>query len=110
MSSDGEITIFYSGQYESDAGKISAQEIAKTMGENGDNIRIIDNTQVAKLIEMEEFKNSAGRAFGFTEPREIDAAFNDRSSPENGLWADVSRCFASETVGEVLTLTVFASQ
>ena len=114
MGGGGDVTIFYSGSYEG----ISAQSIVKSMSDNGDSIRIIDNTQVAKLINRPEFINAVGRAFGVTSEIEIDIAYNDRTTPsllnqfffdaENGLWADASRRFAAETVGEVRTLTANA--
>jgi len=119
MHISGEITIFYSGSYDTGNGSsIYANDIVQTMYKNGDNIRIINNTEMANLLDNKEFQTATAKAYGITNPLIAERDYNDQSSrlnaafydAENGLCADASRRFASETVGEVRTLTAFASQ
>ncbi len=113
MQTPGKITIFYSGKY----ADISANEIVESMSLANDNIRIINNTDVSKLLGSLEFQKAAGRAFGISDLNELeDALVYGSTSPlndffynaTNGMWAQASTRFARETVGEVTTLTAFA--
>ncbi len=113
METSGKITIFYSGKY----GDTWTNDIVEAMNEADDDVRIINKTDVAKLLNTQEFKAAAGRAFGIFSQTELNSslAYGSTSplndffyNATNGMWAQASTRFARETVGEVTTLTAFA--
>jgi Ca2+-binding RTX toxin-like protein len=107
----GEITVLYSGLMPDRTTKASA--VITGMLDSGANIRVIDNTPVAKLLGSREFLDATGRAFGITLRDMEDAKFAHPAKDwlfgaQNSPWADASARFANATSGEVRVLAPLA--
>lgn len=116
-NSTGSVTVLYSGNI---APGVSGGQVVKGMLANGENIRVLDNTDAGLLLDSPEFSNAAARVHGV----DVDDFENDKfSSPEKtaahnflfsgtnpdgtkviGVWEDASVRFVAATHGEVRTL------
>jgi hypothetical protein len=123
----GDVTILYSGQttlYGTNGKPIvSTDQIFDSMKRNGDSVRIINDTDAAKLLNSDQFKEALASQYGLTKD-DLDSKYNDLSPtkqaalkamndalyhPTTGPWAQASARFVDATVGEVRTLTGGAS-
>ena len=73
IAADGKITVLYSGPVVDGA---SSSEIVKSMLENGADIRVIDKTDAAKLMESREFLAAWADAYGLTPEDMFDPNFD----------------------------------
>lgn len=104
VESPGQVTVLYSGRV---ADRVSAWNIVKAMEEAGENVRLIDRTEINSFLNSREFTRAAAVAHGVTvddmrrgDP--IAKAANDwLYHPTDGPWADASARFADATRGEV---------
>ena len=116
----GSVTILYSGpsgHVGDPAGgrKLSSWEVAKGVSVSSSGVRIIDNTEVGKFLNL--YNNAAlveclGRVFAEdpTSKGSASEAFLfgkrvDGIRQPNGIWDEVSQRFVSQARGEVVTLT-----
>lgn len=115
----GRITMLYSGYLPlKEGGAISANLMVETMFSNGDNIRIIADTQAARLIVTTEFQKAAGQCFGITDPMELALELESMESDinkffydtKNSLWSDLTKRFVAESNGEIRSLYGTAPQ
>jgi|JI8StandDraft_1071087.scaffolds.fasta_scaffold00666_3 hypothetical protein len=104
VESPGQVTVLYSGRV---ADRVSAWNIVKAMEEAGEDVRLIDRTEINSFLNSREFTRAAAVAHGVTvddmrrgDP--IAKAANDwLYHPTDGPWADASARFADATRGEV---------
>ena len=102
--SPGQLTVLYSGQA---AKGISSTDVINSMVAAGEDVRVINRSQAAKLLESEDFKYAVGKSFGLPDPNVLSAgsyrgpATDWLYHPTEGPWADASARFADKTVGEV---------
>lgn len=100
----GKVTILYSGS----VGDLSSNAPVKAMSSQGDNIRIIDNTEAAKFLESDPFKLSAAKALNVqiesfvVRGSDLNKFFSDATT---GAWAQTSTRFAADASGNVLTIS-----
>ena len=104
VESPGQVTVLYSGRV---ADRVSAWNIVKAMEEAGEDVRLIDRTEINSFLNSREFTRAAAVAHGVTvdDMRRGDPvakAANDwLYHPTDGPWADASARFADATRGEV---------
>jgi hypothetical protein len=104
VESPGQVTVLYSGRV---ADRVSSWNIVKAMEEAGEDVRLIDRTEINSFLNSREFTRAAAVAHGVTvdDMRRGDAvakAANDwLYHPTDGPWADASARFADATRGEV---------
>ncbi len=97
--SQGSITLLYSGKMGDVSTTTIIGEIIKK-GEDG-NLRIIDKTQAGAFLSSDAFNKAFLRVTEEMSSDEIKAAKDFLYDPTVGPWAEASKRFASETVGEV---------
>ena len=120
----GSVTVLYSGiagRFEAQsAGVVRAGEMAVSLLESGNDVRIIDQSEVSKFLNMidengnkdnlladkfdEIFKDDPDRLSGFLYGDTVDGV-----RIPNSIWDELSARFAAEAVGEVVTITGGAS-
>ncbi len=107
VSSSGRITVLYSGNV---ADRVSAWNVVKAMETVGEDVRLIDKTEVNKFLNSEEFISATADAHGI---RADDILSRNPAAkvanewlyhPTEGPWADASARFADATQGEVKTI------
>ncbi|WP_307188955.1 calcium-binding protein, partial [Massilia sp. Root335] len=111
VSATGKVTVLYSGPI---APGISSTGIINGMLANGEDIRVIDNTEAAKFLKSDAFLAKVADAHGIDlielqAPTYRGPAADWLYDAKSGPWADASGRFVSATTGEVKTLTPFAS-
>lgn len=107
INATGQVTILYSGRV---SGGVSSRDIIKGMLSNGDDIRVLDQTEAARFLDMERntvFTDALKRIF-HDNPSTPGSTANQFLNGTKGAWDIISANFAAETVGEVRTLTSFA--
>lgn len=97
--SQGSITLLYSGKMGDVSTTTIISEIIKK-GEDG-NLRIIDKTQAGAFLNSTAFNKAFLQLTEGMTSDEIKAAKDSLFHPTVGPWAEASKRFASETVGEV---------
>lgn len=103
----GRTTVFYSGQT---AKGVWSSDVIDAMLESGDDIRVINTSEAAKLLNSREFLNSVAGAYDLNGIRSLTDAPSDHPGklwlyhPTEGRWADASARFADATVGDVRAL------
>lgn len=102
-SSSGRVTVLYSGRVGS---SFSAEEIAKNIEASTKDVRIINNSEVAKFLSSDEFLAAAARLDGvslrqFTEPGYRSPTTDWLYHPADGPWAQASARFADGALGDV---------
>ncbi|MDO5611032.1 MAG: hypothetical protein Q4G62_09745 [Pseudomonadota bacterium] len=102
----GRITVLYSGP---SAKGVESSQIIKSMLETGEDIRVINTSEAAKLLQSREFLNSVAKAYDVPARPLIDGTYRGPATewlyhPTQGPWADASARFADATVGEVRTI------
>jgi hypothetical protein len=120
----GSVTVFYSGMAggsdTQSAGVIRSGELAVALRESGNDVRIIDQSEVSKFLNMvdengsrdglladkldELFRDNPDGLSGFLYGETVDGV-----RIPNSIWDELSARFASEAVGEVVTITGGAS-
>ncbi|MCP5434346.1 MAG: putative Ig domain-containing protein [Chromatiaceae bacterium] len=103
VQAEGAVTVLYSGGV---AGGPGSSEIIENMLENDLDIRVVDESAAAKLIETDSFRRKVAEAFGIDfEVFDTDGyrgpATDWLGHATEGPWADVSRRFAEASVGDV---------
>jgi len=103
VRAEGAVTVLYSGGV---AGGPGSSEIIENMLESDLDIRVVDESAAAKLIETDSFRRKVAEAFGIDfELFDTDGyrgpATDWLGHATEGPWADVSRRFAQATVGDV---------
>jgi Ca2+-binding RTX toxin-like protein len=103
VHAEGAVTMLYSAGV---AGGPSSSEIVDSMIDEGLDIRVVDKSVAAKLIQSDDFGRKVAEAFdiSFTEysrPGYRGPATDWLGHATDGPWADVSRRFARESVGDV---------
>jgi hypothetical protein len=118
IEAEGKITILYSG---STANGVSNADIIQGMLRNGDDIRVIDKTEAAKFLQV----NDKLPGYNDDLAEKLTILFGDDGSVRgkpgnkflfgdkdasgtripNGAWDNISGRFIDATVGEVPTLT-----
>lgn len=104
----GRLTVAYSGQVDQGVG---SSDVIKGMLANGEDIRVIDNSQAAKFLQSRDFYSAVGKTYDIS-PRSLKDGTAPRSHPATewlyhptrGPWAEASARFANATVGEVITI------
>ena len=91
----GKVTVLYSGQING----VSSTDYIKAMVKNGEDIRVIDKTQVGQFLANDEFKKAWLKI-------STEAELYHGS---NGPWAKASGRFVADTAGEVRLLGFNAS-
>lgn len=107
---DGQVTLLYGGMVHKD---ISSNDLVELMLENHEDIRAINKTPLASLLQSEDYLEAVAHAHGCTS---VDEVLVNRNHPANqfmfaatdGRWADASARFAAATKGEVVTLSSYA--
>jgi len=99
----GSLTVLYSGQVTS---AIHSSDVISAMVANGDDVRIIDKTQISQFLQSNEFLSALGETEGLTLEQMLNRDFRhpikDWLFDANiGPWADASRRFSTDTVGDV---------
>jgi len=120
IEAEGKITILYGG---STANGVSNADIIQGMLRNGDDIRVIDKTEAAKFLQVDDKLPGYNRELAEKLRSILGGDPSDRTSPSasnkflfgdkdangtripNGAWDDISGRFIDATVGEVRTLT-----
>jgi hypothetical protein len=116
VNASGNVTILYSGQ---PANGVVTQQIIDAMKQNGESIRVIDDTDSAKFLNSKEFKDALASQYGLdsrdleAKPSELPSAKQAAMKSMNdalydatkGPWAEASARFVDATVGEVRTFT-----
>lgn len=64
----GRVTVLYSGPAAKGA---SSSQVIKAMLESGEDIRVIDKSEAAKLLQSREFLNSVAKAYGLDDFRPL---------------------------------------
>ncbi len=111
VQSSGQVTLLYGGVAHPD---ISCNELVEIMLRNKENIRTINGSDLARLLQSEDYLEAVARAH---QCLSIDEVLSSRTHEANqfmfdatkGRWADVSARFAEATQGEVVTLSGYAS-
>ena len=104
IDSPGKVTVLYSGDM---ADRVSAWNVVKAMEVAGENVRLIDRTEINKFLNSREFISATADAHGIRandiRSRTPDAKVaNDwLYHATDGPWADASARFADATRGEV---------
>ncbi|MCP5428909.1 MAG: hypothetical protein H6962_01350 [Chromatiaceae bacterium] len=103
VQAEGAVTVLYSGGV---AGGPGSSEIIENMLENDLDIRVVDESAAAKLIETDSFRRKVAEAFGidfevFNADGYRGPATDWLGHATEGPWADVSRRFAEASVGDV---------
>ncbi|MEW5756026.1 MAG: calcium-binding protein [Pseudomonadota bacterium] len=95
----GSVTLFYSGP----VGGVKSSDIIEEMLENGsaNGLRLLDKTQAAQFLKSDAFNNAFNGLLDGKSDAEINAANNLLKDAKTGPWAESSRRFAVETIGEV---------
>jgi hypothetical protein len=102
--SAGRLTVLYSGPA---AHKLSSAEVIGAMIRGGDDIRVIDNTEIARFLTSDDFLHAAARVHHLSDFEPLlrgtyrGPATDWLYHPTEGPWADASARFADATVGEV---------
>jgi Ca2+-binding RTX toxin-like protein len=116
VTATGKVTVFYSGDSGllNAAGKpISAGNIVKGLADSGADIRVISNTQAYEFLNSLQFRDAVQRvtqssvSLGITDTPTAADKFLNNAGPD-GAWANASRRFAADTVGDVITYTANA--
>lgn len=100
----GRVTVLYSGP---SAKGVSSSNIIESLLESGEDVRVIDRSDAAKLLQSDEFLHSVAKAFGLDDFRPLaDRSYRGPAAdwlyhPTRGPWADASARFADATIGEV---------
>jgi hypothetical protein len=104
IESPGRVTVLYSGRV---ADNVSSWNVVRAMEEAGEDVRLIDRTELNKFLNSRDFTSATARAHGI-DLRDIQdrtpaaKAANDwLYHPTDGPWADASARFADATRGEV---------
>lgn len=100
----GSVTLFYSGPVNG----VGSGTLIDNMMQKGADIRVIDKTQAGVFLKSEEFDRAFTRLTKAMTPAEAKAAGNLLFDAKTGPWAEASRRFAADTVGEVRFLGPFA--
>lgn len=104
IDSPGKVTVLYSGGV---ADRVSAWNVVKAMEANGEDVRLIDRTEINRFLNSEEFASATADAHGIravdirTRTPAAKAANDWLYHPTDGPWADASVRFADATRGEV---------
>lgn len=93
----GSITLLYSGTVEG----AKSSDIIEAMIEQKADIRVIDKTQAGQFLKSDEFDQAFKKLTAKMTPDQAKAAGNLLYDAKKGPWAEVSRRFAADTVGEV---------
>ena len=122
--SDGNTVVLYAGYVNNQ----STSDIAKIVSESRDfgknlEYKLIDNTEVFKLLTSKDFNNIHAKSFGYSSFSHMENALLEqygssksdgyRNSPEmqfafhgtEGLWAVASKNFVEQNKGQILVLT-----
>ena len=113
-NAQGNVTVLYSGIVNG----VSSSKIANAM-KTDPNIRIINNTDIAKFLDSNEFLDALGATKGLTldEMRGAVSLSAEKQilkdeivknwlfEPKTGAWAEASQRFVAATTGEVRILT-----
>jgi hypothetical protein len=116
----GKVTILYSG-WSTTNDMVSNSQIIQAMLKNGEDIRIIDNTDAAKFLQLNDKLPGFNEVLAAKLDSIVGGDPGERSSPANkflfgdvdakgtripnGAWDNVSARFVADTVGEVRTIT-----
>ena len=108
-SAGGKVTVLYSGN----VGDIHSTQIINGMLANGEDIRVIDKTEVSSFLKSREFLSAVAKDFGIPlrdiqDPNYRGPASDWLYDAKTGVWVDASGRFIADTTGEVKTLTPFA--
>lgn len=108
VDAPGSTTVLYSG----DINGTPAWQIVKDMGND---VRRIDKTMAAEVLNSDDFKAKVAQAFGLT-PTQFELELNDKNSTHAaklwlnkggaGPWAVASEMFVEATTGDVRILTL----
>lgn len=93
----GSVTLLYSGPVEG----VSSGKIIEGMIEQDADIRVIDKTQAGAFLKSKEFSDAFRELTDAMTPAEAKAAGDLLFDAQKGPWAEASRRFAADTVGEV---------
>jgi Ca2+-binding RTX toxin-like protein/subtilisin-like proprotein convertase family protein len=112
INATGKVTVLYSGAsglLDAAGNKISAGSAVKGLADSGADIRVISNTQAFEFLNSRDFTNAVERIVGSDAniPGTDANKFINDAGPE-GAWANVSRRFAADTVGDVVTYSANA--
>lgn len=124
LSTPGSITLLYSGAVidESLGGptQVNSRDIVRSMLARGDDIRLVDNTEAAKFLSVNQHNEGFNLELIEALEKIFDDSIEDKSSQSyrfiygdvvdgvrvaNGAWDIVSERFVAETKGEILTIT-----
>ena len=100
------ITYLYSGGHMDNNGKwVSVRDTYITPELGNENVRLIDRTYLGQFLDSDEYRNALIRAY-VNEGYDLTTASNKATAytggtGNSGPWADASKRFASETIGEV---------
>lgn len=103
VHAEGSVTVLYSGKVEG----TNAWEIVNQMIAEGRDVRAIQKTLAAQVLNHDDFRAKVAVAFGLdVEMLDSDASvkawFEDGKT---GAWAEISKRFVEATTGEVRILT-----
>ena len=107
VDSPGRVTVLYSGGV---ADRVSAWQVVTAMQEAGEDVRLIDRTEINKFLNSREFISATADAHGIRaddirrRTPTAQAANDWLYHPTDGPWADASARFADATRGEVKVL------
>jgi len=93
----GSVTLLYSGTVNG----VGSGELIGDMMKQGADIRVIDKTQAGAFLKSTEFNAAFETLTDAMTPAEAKAADNLLYDAKKGPWAEASKRFAADTVGEV---------
>ncbi|MEO0444292.1 MAG: hypothetical protein AAFZ92_11245, partial [Pseudomonadota bacterium] len=111
IEANGATTVLYSGKL---ADGTSTANVVESMINDGQDVRVIDNTAAANFLESDEFLSKVGESYGISLEQMQNPGFSHAAKdwlyhPQNGPWADASRRFIEATTGPVRTIVPNAS-
>lgn len=110
IKTTGKVTVLYSGKL--DNGTKTGDIIESLIAEKAD-VRLINNTAAAELMESDDFIEAVGHQFGVDLKEMKDSKFSSEEKTKvyrwlfdatEGPWATTSKRFIEDTVGEVRVL------
>lgn len=101
--SPGQTTVLYSGRL---GQTLSSERVAKALDESIQDLRIINNSEIAKFLASDEFSSAAADLDGvlasdFTQPGYRSPTTDWLYHPTDGPWAQASARFADGAKGDV---------
>jgi VCBS repeat-containing protein len=109
VDAPGKITTLYSGTI---GQNLSAGDVVAMMGSQGDNVRIVGNTEASKFLNSDALVEAVARVFGTTPAKVLedraDLGNKFLNEPKTGLWAETSVRFVADAMGDVRVVAPFS--